>query len=148
MDLDFDRMNASISFGWDWGNFTIGKDFNYYGSGENGKIILSNKAPSFPYIKLEANHSDWFKFSYIHGYLNSQVIDSTTIRNGFVRDHLSKVEKYFVTHLLSFTPYRELNFSLGESIVYSDKFEPIYLIPIAFFRLADHYLTDPDQCCR
>ncbi|MFZ1290140.1 MAG: capsule assembly Wzi family protein [Melioribacteraceae bacterium] len=143
--FDFDRMNANFTYSWDWGFLSIGKDFNYYGSGENGKIILSDKAPSFPFIKLEAEYADWFKFSYIHSYLNSQIIDSANIRTGQLRDHYPKVEKYFVAHMFSFTPYKNLNFSLGESVVYSDRFEPIYLIPVSFFRLADHYLTDPDE---
>ncbi|MBK7978847.1 MAG: hypothetical protein IPK06_02310 [Ignavibacteriae bacterium] len=143
--FDFDRMNANINYSWSWGSLTLGKDFNYYGSGENGKLILSDKAPSFPFIKFEAQHSDWFRFSYIHGYLNSQIIDSSDIRIGTSRDHYPKIEKYFVTHMFSFTPLSSLNISLGESVIYSDRFEPIYLIPVAFFRLADHYLTDPDE---
>jgi hypothetical protein len=32
--------------------------------------------------------------------------------------------------------------SVGESIIYSDRLEPIYLIPVMFFRVADHYLQD------
>ena len=143
--LDFDRMNANLTYSWNWGSVTIGKDFNYYGSGEDGKIILSNKAPSFPLVKLEANPVNWFRFSYIHGSLNSQVIDSNSIRLGFERDHFPKISKYFVAHMFSFTPFSFFNFSLGESVIYSDRFEPIYLVPIAFFRLADHYLTDPDE---
>jgi len=143
--LDFDRMNANLTYSWNWGSFTIGKDFNYYGSGEDGKIILSNKAPSFPQIKLEVNPVKWFRFSYIHGLLNSQVLDSSTFRFSPQRNHISTVEKYFVAHMISITPFRFLNISLGESVVYSDRFQPIYLIPIAFFRLADHYLTDPDE---
>ena len=143
--LDFDRMNANFTYSWQWGSLTLGKDFNYYGSGENGKLILSNKAPSFPFVKLEINPVKWFKFSYIHGSLNSQVIDSSGIRRGFSRDHFPKISKYFVAHLFSFTPLKYFNISLGESVIYSDRFEPIYLIPVAFFRLADHYLTDPDE---
>jgi hypothetical protein len=34
-----------------------------------------------------------------------------------------------------------LRFSIGESIVYSDKIEVLYLMPFMFFRLADHYLS-------
>ncbi len=143
--IDFDRMNANLTFSWEWGNFTLGKDFNSFGNGENGNIILSNKAPSFPHIKLEAYPVAWLRFSYIHGLLNSQVLDSTTFRFNPQRNHISTVDKYFVTHYLSITPLNFVNFSFGESVIYSDKFQPIYLIPIAFFRLADHYLSDPDE---
>lgn len=143
--FDFDRMNANLTYAWKWGNVSLSKDFNYYGTGENGNIILSNKAPSFPNLKLEVNPINWFRFSYILGSLNSRIIDSAEIRPGPLRDHFSKVEKYFVSHFFSFTPLKSMNISIGESVIYSDKFEPIYLIPISFFRLADHYLTDPDE---
>ncbi len=78
--FEFDDVNANLTFSNSWGSFTIGKDFVYYGDGANGNLILGNKAPSFPQIKIEAYPVDWFKFSYVHGWLNSQVIDSTTIR--------------------------------------------------------------------
>ena len=32
--------------------------------------------------------------------------------------------------------------SIGESMIYSDRIQPIYLIPVIFFRVADHYLAD------
>lgn len=143
--IDYDRMNANLNFSWDYVTLSISKDFNYYGSGEDGKLILSDKAPSFPNLKLEVYPTDWLKFSYIHGYLHSQVLDSSSIRYSPYRNHISNVEKYFVIHMLSITPFQYLNLSIGESVIYSDKFEPIYLIPIVFFRFADHYLTDPDE---
>lgn len=143
--FDFDRLNANLNLSLKYFTLSISKDFNYYGSGEDGNLILSDKAPSFPNLKLEVYPTSWLKFSYIHGFLNSQILDSSTFRYNFLRNHISTEEKYFVTHKLSITPYKYLNLSIGESIVYSDRFEPVYLIPIAFFRLADHYLTDPDE---
>jgi len=45
--------------------------------------------------------------------------------------------------MLSVTPTSGLNVSLGESIVYSDGPPNIlFLIPVMFFRSADHYLTN------
>jgi hypothetical protein len=35
-----------------------------WGSGVSGQIILSDKAPSFPYIKLELEPVSWLKFVY------------------------------------------------------------------------------------
>ena len=43
--------------------------------------------------------------------------------------------------MLSFYPTENLSLSIGESVVYSGSVEPIYLIPVMFFRLADHYLS-------
>ena len=144
--FEFDEVNANITFSNSWGSFTIGKDYVYYGEGKQSKLILGNKAPSFPQLKLEAYPVDWFKFSYVHGWLNSQVIDSSTIRyNESGWESFKHIPKYYVAHQFSFTPWKVFNFTLGESIVYSDTFEPIYLIPVMFFRLADHYLTHPDN---
>lgn len=144
--FEFDEVNANLTFSNSWGSFTLGKDYIYYGEGRQSKVIIGNKAPSFPHIKLEINPVDWFRFSYVHGWLNSQVIDSSTIRyNESGWESFKHIPKYYVTHIFSFTPFQSFNFSLGESIVYSDSFEPIYLIPIMFFRSADHYLTVPDN---
>lgn len=143
--FDFDRMNVNLNFVWDYFTISIGKDFNYYGNGYGGKLLLSDKAPSFPNLKLEVYPVTWLKFSYIHGFLNSQILDSTTFRYNPTRNHISTVDKYFITHMISLTPFEFLNLAIGESVVYSDKFQPIYLIPFSFFRFSDHYLTDPDE---
>lgn len=144
--FEFDEVNANLTFSNSWGSFTIGKDYVYYGEGKQGKLILGNKAPSFPQLKLEVYPTDWFKFSYVHGWLNSQIIDSSTIRyNESGWETFQHVAKYYVAHEFSFTPWKVFNFTIGESIVYSDVFQPIYLIPVMFFRLAEHYFTHPDN---
>ncbi len=35
-----------------------------------------------------------------------------------------------------------MDFSIGESIIYDEELEFLYLMPIMFFRLADHQLSD------
>ncbi len=145
-NLEFDEVNANLTFSNKWASLTLGKDYLYYGEGSQGKIIIGNKAPSFPHIKIEINPVKWFRFSYVYGSLNSQIVDSSTIRiNESGWKSFKHVSKYYVAHYFSFTPWDIFNFSFGESIIYSDRFEPIYLIPILFFRLADHYLTVPDN---
>ena len=108
----------------------------------NGQIILSTKAPSFPFIRLDISPASWFRFTYIHGWLHSGILDSTTIRTTSVagRNNFLEVPKFIAAHLLSFDMSKKLTVSIGESIIYSDRIEPIYLIPVMFFRVADHYL--------
>ena len=48
---------------------------NVWGSGENGNIILSTKAPAYPQLKLHARVSKDIDFIYIHGWLFSGIID-------------------------------------------------------------------------
>jgi len=141
--IQYSEVHANISTDWSWGEVTIGKDFLNWGYGESGLLVLSDKAPSFPFIRLDLHPTDWFRFNYIHAWLNSDVIDSaasySTYRNS-TRDVFRN--KYLASHTLTLTPLKGLDVSLGESIVYSDKLEISYLMPIMFFRLADHYLSN------
>ena len=142
--IQYSEVHANISTDWPWGEFTIGKDFINWGYGESGLLVLSDKAPSFPFIRLDIHPTDWLRFNYVHAWLSSNVIDSVssypTYRNGITRDVFRN--KFLASHTLTLTPLKGLDVSLGESIVYSDKLEISYLMPIMFFRLADHYLSN------
>ncbi len=72
-------MNVDLGFKWDWGSFTIGKNHLNWGYAENGKIVLSEKAPSFPYVRLDIKPTDWLTFNYIHAWLNSDVVDTNSL---------------------------------------------------------------------
>lgn len=141
--MNYDRTIAAITYNWDWGLISLRKDYNYWGTGYNGNLILSDKAPSFPFIQLRLKPVDWLEFNYIHGDLMSFIYDSLTYRNsGGTRPHMQLVDKYFVAHVITADVFNNLKLSLGESLVYSDRFEPMYLIPFLFFRMADHYLSN------
>ena len=143
---DYDEVSGNLTCSWNWGDLSIGKDYFVWGSGKSGQIILSEKAPSFPFIKLNVYPVSWIDFTYFLGVLNSGVIDSSTIRinKNPSRIHVELVEKYMAAHILTVRPYPNFNISLGESVIYSDRFQPIYLIPFLFFRLVDHYQNFSD----
>jgi Capsule assembly protein Wzi len=140
--LDYSEIHTTISVDWKWGEFTAGKDFLEWGYGESGKLVLSNKAPSFPFIRLDITPVPWLRFNYFHGWLSSNVIDSNNIYSTLVQgqERLTYKSKYIASHTLTITPLQGLDVSLGESIVYSDKLQIAYLMPLMFFKLADHYL--------
>jgi hypothetical protein len=142
--LQYSFVRAMISQSWSWGSFDFGKEDIEWGSGRSGQLILSDKAPSFPFIRLILKPADWLQFQYIHGWLQSGVIDSNSVRETLVpgRKSYSQVAKYIASHIISLYPFNNLSFSIGESIIYSDKLEPFYFIPVIFFRLADHYNSD------
>jgi hypothetical protein len=140
--LEYSETRATLAANWAWGHAAIGKDFIEWGYEENGKAVLSNKAPSYSFIRLDIYPVHWLRFNYFHGWLRSDVVDSTEIyKTQTGTDRILFREKYLASHTLTLTPLRGLDFSLGESIVYSDRLEFAYLIPIMFFRLADHYLS-------
>jgi hypothetical protein len=86
--LDYDDVTGSLIYSWKWGDFSLAKDYMRWGSGRAGQIILSDKAPSFPMIRLNVYPADWINFTYIHGYLNSGAIDSSTIRMNTMKPRL------------------------------------------------------------
>ncbi len=138
-DIGYSEVNASISLDWDWGNLIIAKDFIEYGYAKFGNIVLSNKAPSFPYIRIELKPVDWFCFNYFHAWLSSTIIDSVKL-NAYNRDIFRN--KFFAWHALNITPLNGLDISIGESVIYSDQLELLYLLPIMFFYPADEYVSN------
>jgi hypothetical protein len=140
--IEYSEAKGIIATDWSWGSFAVGKEFMEWGYAENGLIVLSKKAPSFPFIRLDINPIDWLGFNYFHGWLSSDVVDSSSfyyISTG--SQSFSFRDKFVASHTLFIRPTMGLKLSIGESIIYSDKLEFIYLIPVMFFRLADHYLS-------
>ena len=143
--IEYSETRGGLTFGWKWGEFTMAKDFINIGSSYQSPVILSSKAPSFPFIRLDIHPVKWFHYNFIHAWLNSDLIDSSTIRYTGVTSTLldrslsySRRQKFYVGHSLSFQPFENWWLTLGESIIYSDQLEIIYFLPV-FFRLADHY---------
>ena len=143
--IEYSETRGGLTLGWNWGEFTMAKDFMNIGSSYQSPVILSSKAPSFPFIRLDIHPVKWFRYNFIHAWLNSDLIDSSTIRYTGVTSTLldrslsySRRQKFYVGHSLSFQPFENWWLTLGESIIYSDQLEIIYFLPV-FFRLADHY---------
>jgi len=141
-NIQYSEGRTTIATDWGWGSFAVGKDFIEWGYGESGKLVLSQKAPSFPFIRLDVQPVSWLRFNYIHAWLASDVVDSNSFYPVY-NDGLRFLyrDKFLASHTLTITPLKGLDISLGESIIYSDKFEPVYFFPLAFFRVVDHYLS-------
>ncbi|HNW75225.1 MAG TPA: hypothetical protein PKN44_16470 [Bacteroidales bacterium] len=136
--VDFSEMKAGISVSWNWGSFGLFKDRFVWGNNYHGSNIISGKAPSFPYIQLHLNPVKWFDFNYIHGWLNSEVVDSS--RSYYTGNFYRTVyrNKYIAANMFTFFPWKGLNVSFGNSVVYSDDgIQPVFLIPFMFFNSVD-----------
>jgi hypothetical protein len=141
----YDEINAVITASWSWGSFSFGKDYINWGSSLSpaSQLIISSKAPSFPFIQLNVNPVSWLRFTYIHGFLNSGIVDSSSIQISVAtnRENSLQVPKFISSHFLSVDFTKDFTASIGESVEYSEKEQPIYLIPVMFFLLAEHYKT-------
>ena len=141
--INYTTIRANINYSFKKGNISLGKDNLIWGYGENRNIVLSNKAPSYPYIRLDYKPLNWLKFNYTHAWLNSNIPDSSLsyftnsgrIDNDF---RLVFVQKFLATHSIEVQPMKGLDIALGESIVYSDKMDPGFLIPINLFKFYDN----------
>lgn len=139
---DFDEARGGISYAWKWGSISLLKDNFSWGNNYNGANIFSGKQPSFSYLSFKMKPTKWFEFNYVHGWLVSQVIDSSKTYGVGSGLRKSFFPKFLAANLFTIKPYKGLYISIGNSIVYSDKYvQPIYLIPFMFFKSGDRTMN-------
>ncbi|TAH37956.1 MAG: hypothetical protein EYC69_14885 [Bacteroidetes bacterium] len=139
---DFDEMRGGITYTWAWGSVGLVKDHFVWGDNYHGSNIFSGHQPSFASLKLHLKPVPWFDFNYIHGWLVSDVIDSSKTYVNGNSNRINFRPKYIAANMYTLTPFKRLQVSLGNSIVYSDQnVHPAYLIPFFFFKTIDHSLT-------
>jgi hypothetical protein len=140
---DFSEMRGGIVYGWKWGSIGLIKDQLEWGTNYHGASIFSGRTPSFAMIKLNMKPVYWFELNYYHGWLVSEVVDSSRsyITSGGDFRTVFR-DKYIAANLMTFIPFKGISFSVGNSIVYSDiKVQPAYLIPVMFYKSIDHTLN-------
>jgi hypothetical protein len=143
--VNYSNLNFNIGYKWANGSLNIGQENLAWGYGLGGNIMLSGKAPSFPFIKFDFEPWKWLHFNYFHGWLHSNIIDSARSYNTgtglFDSEREVYIPKFIAHHSIRVTPVKGLDIALGESVIYSDKLNVGYLIPINFFRIYDHYAS-------
>ncbi|MEI7504079.1 MAG: hypothetical protein WCJ61_12425, partial [Paludibacter sp.] len=74
---DFSDSRGGIKYAWDWGSIGLVKDNVIWGDNYHGSNILSGRSPAFPMLTLHLKPAKWFEMQYFHGWLVSNVLDST-----------------------------------------------------------------------
>jgi len=141
--VDFEEMRGGIVYSWNWGAFGLVKDHVNWGTNYNGANIFNDRPPSITQLKLQMKPAKWFEFNYFHAWLISMEVDSARsyyYNIGNTTYYRSNYRpKYMAANMFTVTPWKKLNVSFGNSIVYSDmNVYPGYLIPIMFFKAIDH----------
>ena len=140
--LNYSQMNATLSYRLNKGMITVGQDQQILGYGKYGNIVLSDKAPAYPFYALNYQPSSWLKFNYMHAWLQSGVLDTRASYDldnkvyGGVRQQY--LPKFFATHSVEITPMKGLALNLGESIMYSENLQLAYMLPVTFFKAFDN----------
>jgi hypothetical protein len=150
--VEYDKIDAQLAIKIGSVELSLEKMENVWGLGNRGTLIFSRKSPSYPQIKLRVPFTDWMDFTYIHAELHSNIVDDVrsyqetfSSQPNFFRTVYRY--KYMAAHMLEMTPIKGIDLSIGESVVYSDRIPQIlYLIPVMFFKAAEHYERDLDNC--
>ncbi len=136
----YSDFRTQISYSWDWGSLSMGRDQLLWGYGSEGRLVLSQKAPAYPFIRLDVHPAPWLWFNMTHASLNSMVPDSATVRPTKIEiDQLDFFRKSMAVHSFILRPVRGLYVAFGESIIYNNRLKLGYLVPLAFFRAQSHY---------
>jgi hypothetical protein len=136
---DYSEMMGAIHYSWKWGRVGIVKDNFTWGDNYHGANIHSNKAPSVGYIDFNIKPAKWIELNYTHSWLVSEIIDSS--RSFFINNQSRKIftNKNLAANLVTLKPFKNLHFSLGNSIVYADDgIKPEFLVPFFFYKSVDH----------
>ena len=136
---EYSEMRGGITYSWNWGTLGMIKDHFVWGDNYHGANIFSGHAPSITHLKLHIHPVAWLDFNYVHGWLISEVVDSNNSYLSNPGYRLVFHPKYVAANLLTITPFKNLDISVGNSIIYSDKnVQPAYLIPFFFYKSVDH----------
>ncbi len=139
---DYSEMRGGLTYAWSWGSVGLIKDHFVWGDNEHGANIFSGHAPSFTHLRLHLHPVRWLDFNYVHGWLVSQVIDSSSSYFNYPGYRLVFHPKYLAANMLTITPWKHFDVSIGNSIIYSDKdVQPAYLVPFFFYKSVDHTLS-------
>ena len=149
---DYGEIRAGIkAYSW-WGSIGLVKDNLQWGDSYYSSNIISNHAPSFPMIELKLKPAKWFRLDYIHGWLVSEEKDSTSYYiesnpiTGIDKKLYNNARKYIAANMLTFTPIKGLNLSVGSSVIYgnSNLFAAMSL-PISFFNSVDYQMASSND---
>ena len=144
---DFSEMRGGIKAYCKYGSIGLIKDNLAWGESRHSSNILSGRVPSFPMLTLNLTPVKWVELNYIHGWLVSNVKDSTryyveNLSNGTTEKEYRPYNKYIAANMLTVRPIKNLRISVGNSIIYSEVTpHAAYFIPIAFFKSLDHVQT-------
>lgn len=135
---DYSEMRGGVSFAWNWGSVLLAKDHFQWGDSYHGSNIFSGRTPSWPYLQLQMKPVKWFNFNFVTGWMISEVIDSSSsypVGNGIRNVYF---DKFISAAMMTFTPVRNLDLSVGNSVVSCSKYyNPAYLSPFLFYTTAN-----------
>jgi hypothetical protein len=143
--IEYDLGDAQMNFDVAFLRVSIEKMPNVWGTGYRGSLILSDKPPSYPQIKLRAKLGKDVDFTFVHSWLSSDVVDSVNSYHAVAYRTIYR-QKFLAAQMLEASVADGVDIAVGESEVYGGRNpDLLYLIPDMFYFAAEHYTADEDN---
>lgn len=138
--FDFDENVAYVTFNYKYLYVLYGRDYNQWGVGHNGNLMLSTNAPVADQLKLSIRY--WrFKFTHLTSFLE---YISPAMRQSMKSE--PAVNVYWSGNRLELDMGRGVQLGFSEAVVYGNRsLDPGYLNPVTFFKSLEHYYGDRDN---
>jgi len=143
---DYWEIRAGVTYAWDWGHIGLLMDQFSWGDASNGSNIFSGRTPAFTRLDLQMNPAKWLQFNYVHGWLVSEVVDSTLsfwVNNAYGSEYREVYHpKYMAANMFTFEPFKRFHLAVGNSIIYDARSpHAAFFVPVMFWKALDHTLN-------
>lgn len=144
--IDFWEYRGGVSYDFGIGNIGLYKDHFAWGNNYHGSNIFSGRTPSFTNIAFNIKPVSWFEYNFVHGWLVSEIVDSSRSFNVYsnrgVEFRAVYHTRYLAANLFTFKPFKKLKLAVGNSVIYDYENPHIaYFIPAIFYKAMDHHLS-------
>jgi hypothetical protein len=138
-NFDFTEAYLRVSFGW--AGIQFGREYTSVGTGYGDRLLLSANAPAMDFFSIDARYKS-FRLFFLHGAILADDRGGT----GMQQLAPENASKYLAMHRFQFSLFDVMNFGASEMVIYQRLTpEYAYLIPINFFKSAEHQLRDRDN---
>ena len=143
---DYWEAKGGVIYSWKNGHLGLLLDNFTWGSGYNGTNLFSGRTPAFTHLSFNLRPAKWFELNYVHGWLVSEVVDSSQsswvpVSTGF-EYRTAYFRKFLAANMFTFKPIKGLYISAGNSIIYDYKTaHPVFFIPVLFYKAVDQHLN-------
>jgi hypothetical protein len=143
-DLDspyFDFTEAYLQADLSWFTLQFGREYSLVGTGYSDRLLLSENAPVFDFLKLQAEYKS-IRFMFLH----ASLVGDTTVFSTIPVTEPAGSSKYLAMHRVEVSLFDRLRLGASEMVIYQRLTPEFgYLNPVNFYKSAEHSLRDRDN---
>lgn len=149
--ISYNTSESFLQYAGDDLSLAAGRGRFQWGPGHFGSLFLNSKMPPFDYVRfdavLESKHSSAaVYYTFLHGWLESNIIAESLYVNPGGRARTLDAPKYFSAQRLELRPRANVMIGLSQGVVYGDRGVQLgYLTPVSFLYSIQHANNDKDN---